>query len=158
MKILVNENEKLKRKFLKLLIKLPPEQFFGVTTILGVKLTDKDLDKSREDEPNVAQDGDTTITTEVKENSQTTITNISEEEGYTVIKPNLTIDDEEVLYVNEDGDIESTAADATKNNEEEKEKDNTKDAISILYECIEKFDALTITQKKNLLKIVKAGA
>lgn len=156
MKILVNENEKLKRKFLKLLIKLPPEQFFGVTTILGVKLTDKDLDKSREDEPNVAQDGDTTITTEVKENSQTTITNISEEEGYTVIKPNLTIDDEEVLYVNEDGDIESTAADATENSEEE--KDNTKDAISILYECIEKFDALTITQKKNLLKIVKAGA
>lgn len=156
MKILVNENEKLKRKFLKLLIQLPPEQFFGVTTILGIKLTDKDLDKSREDEPNVAQDGDTTITTEIKENSQTTITNISEEEGYTVIKPNLTIDDEEVLYVNEDGDIESTAADATKNSEEE--KDNAKDAISILYECIEKFDALTITQKKNLLKIVKAGA
>ena len=156
MKILVNENEKLKRKFLKLLIKLPPEQFFGVTTILGVKLTDKDLDKSREDEPNVAQDGDITTTTEVKENSQTTITNISEEEGYTVIKPNLTIDDEEVLYVNEDGDIESTAADDTKNSEEEKDK--TKDAISILYECIEKFDALTIAQKKNLLKIVKAGA
>ena len=142
MKILVNENEKLKRKFLKYILKMPPEQFFGITTILGVKIKKEDLEEA--------------IAAEVTENTQTTVTSTSESQEPLVIKREDLTTTDEVLYINENEDNMESASDSKENSEEE--KDITKDALSILYECLEKFEALSINQKKNLLKIIKAGA
>ena len=141
MKILVNENEKLKRKFLKYILKMPPEQFFGITTILGVKIKDEDLEEE-------ATAPDTTIQT-------TTIASTSEE-PLVISGEDLKSAEDEVLYINEEDNTES-APDSKEDSQAEKEEDKVKDALSILYECLEKFEALSITQKKNLLKIAKAG-
>ena len=45
MKVLVKENAKLEQKFLKLILKLPPEQFFGVTTILNIDIMNKEKEE-----------------------------------------------------------------------------------------------------------------
>lgn len=155
MKILVNENEKLKRKFLKYILKMPPEQFFGITTILGVKIKNEDL----EEKATAPETTENTLTAEnldkLIDTIQTTTTTNTLKEPLVIKGEDLATTDE-VLYINENEDNMESAPDGKENSEEE--KDTTKDALSILYECLEKFEALSINQKKNLLKIIKAGA
>ena len=126
MKVLVKENAKLEQKFLKLILKLPPEQFFGVTTILNIDIMNKE-----KEEENIA----------------------SAPEGIENNQDSNSEEDVKVLTTEE----ETIENDATAENIAEKENKNFKDALSILTECLDKFKALSTTQKKNLLRLIKAG-
>lgn len=127
MKVLVKENAKLEQKFLKLILKLPPEQFFGVTTILNIDV----INKEKEEEENIA----------------------SAPEGIENNQDSNSEEDVKVLTTEE----ETIENDATAEDIAEKENKNFKDALSILTECLDKFKALSTTQKKNLLRLIKAG-
>lgn len=48
MKVLVNQENKLKTKFLKYLLRLPSEQMMGVVKILGVKLEKEEQEEEKE--------------------------------------------------------------------------------------------------------------
>lgn len=132
MKVLVKENAKLEQKFLKLILKLPPEQFFGVTTILNIDI----IDKKKEEENN-----------ELVENIA------SAPEGIENNQDSNSEEDVKVLTTEEETIENDTAAEDVA----EKENKNFKDALSILTECLDKFKALSTTQKKNLLRLIKAG-
>lgn len=132
MKVLVKENAKLEQKFLKLILKLPPEQFFGVTTILNIDI----IDKEKEEENN-----------ELVENMA------SAPEGIEKNQDSDSEEDVKVLTIEEGTFENDTAAEDIA----EKEDKNFKDALSILTECLDKFKALSTTQKKNLLRLIKAG-
>lgn len=132
MKVLVKENAKLEQKFLKLILKLPPEQFFGVTTILNIDI----IDKEKEEENNELVENIASAPEGIEKNQDTN----SEE-------------DVKVLTVEEETFENDTAAEDTA----EEENKNFKDALSILTECLNKFKALSTTQKKNLLRLIKAG-
>lgn len=134
MKVLVKENTKLEQKFLKLLLKLPPEQFFGVATILNIDI----INKEKEEENNELVENIASAPESIEKNQD----NDSEED----VKV-LTIEEEETFENNTDA-AEDTI---------EEESKNFKDALSILTECLDKFKALSTTQKKNLLRLVKAG-
>lgn len=126
MKVLVKENAKLEQKFLKLILKLPPEQFFGVTTILNIDIMNKE-----KEEENIA----------------------SAPEGIEKNQDTNSEEDVKVLTAEEETSENDTAAEDIT----EKENKNFKDALSILTECLDKFKALSTTQKKNLLRLIKAG-
>lgn len=126
MKVLVKENTKLEQKFLKLILKLPPEQFFGVTTILNIDIINKE-----KEEENIA----------------------SAPEGIENNQDSNSEEDVKVLTTEEETSESGTAAEDIA----EKENKNFKDALSILTECLDKFKALSTTQKKNLLRLIKAG-
>lgn len=126
MKVLVKENAKLEQKFLKLILKLPPEQFFGVTTILNIDIIDK-----KKEEENIA----------------------SAPEGIENNQDSNSEEDVKVLTIEEETSESGTAAEDIT----EEENKNFKDALSILTECLDKFKALSTTQKKNLLRLIKAG-
>lgn len=126
MKVLVKENAKLEQKFLKLILKLPPEQFFGVTTILNIDIIDK-----KKEEENIA----------------------SAPEGIENNQDSNSEEDVKVLTTEEETSESGTAAEDIT----EEENKNFKDALSILTECLDKFKALSTTQKKNLLRLIKAG-
>ena len=132
MKVLVKENAKLEQKFLKLILKLPPEQFFGVTTILNIDI----IDKEKEEENNELVENIASAPEGIEKNQDTN----SEE-------------DVKVLTVEEETSESDTAAEDIA----EEENKNFKDALSILTECLDKFKALSTTQKKNLLRLIKAG-
>lgn len=132
MKVLVKENAKLEQKFLKLILKLPPEQFFGVTTILNIDI----IDKKKEEENNELVENIASAPEGIEKNQDTN----SEE-------------DVKVLTTEEETSENDTAAEDIA----EKENKNFKDALSILTECLDKFKALSTTQKKNLLRLIKAG-
>lgn len=132
MKVLVKENAKLEQKFLKLILKLPPEQFFGVTTILNIDI----IDKKKEEENN-----------ELVENIA------SAPEGIENNQDSNSEEDVKVLTIEEETSESGTAAEDIA----EEENKNFKDALSILTECLDKFKALSTTQKKNLLRLIKAG-
>lgn len=132
MKVLVKENAKLEQKFLKLILKLPPEQFFGVTTILNIDI----IDKKKEEENN-----------ELVENIA------SAPEGIENNQDSNSEEDVKVLTTEEETSESGTAAEDIA----EEENKNFKDALSILTECLDKFKALSTTQKKNLLRLIKAG-
>lgn len=132
MKVLVKENTKLEQKFLKLILKLPPEQFFGVTTILNIDI----IDKKKEEENN-----------ELVENIA------SAPEGIENNQDSNSEEDVKVLTTEEETSESGTAAEDIA----EEENKNFKDALSILTECLDKFKALSTTQKKNLLRLIKAG-
>lgn len=132
MKVLVKENAKLEQKFLKLILKLPPEQFFGVTTILNIDI----IDKKKEEENN-----------ELVENIA------SAPEGIENNQDSNSEEDVKVLTTEEETSESGTAAEDIT----EEENKNFKDALSILTECLDKFKALSTTQKKNLLRLIKAG-
>lgn len=132
MKVLVKENAKLEQKFLKLILKLPPEQFFGVATILNIDI----IDKKKEEENN-----------ELVENIA------SAPEGIENNQDSNSEEDVKVLTTEEETSESGTAAEDIA----EKENKNFKDALSILTECLDKFKALSTTQKKNLLRLIKAG-
>lgn len=127
MKVLVKENAKLEQKFLKLILKLPPEQFFGVTTILNIDVINKE-----KEEENIA----------------------SAPEGIEKNQDNNSEEDVKVLTTEKETIENDTAAEDIT----EKENKNFKDALTILTECLDKFKALSTTQKKNLLRLIKAGA
>lgn len=126
MKVLVKENAKLEQKFLKLILKLPPEQFFGVTTILNIDIMNKE-----KEEENIA----------------------SAPEGIENNQDSNSEEDVKVLTTEEETSESGTAAEDIA----EEENKNFKDALSILTECLDKFKALSTTQKKNLLRLIKAG-
>lgn len=126
MKVLVKENAKLEQKFLKFILKLPPEQFFGVTTILNIDVINRE-----KEEENIA----------------------SAPEGIEKNQDNNSEEDVKVLTTEEKTIENDTAAEDIT----EKENKNFKDALSILTECLDKFKALSTTQKKNLLRLIKAG-
>lgn len=142
MKILVNEEQKLERKFLRLIMKLPPEQVLGVTTMLGVKLVE-----------------DTTVEEDIVEENSVE-ENIVEENETAADSIKSSQEDENIpTFANpilkEDLEVKEDKEDSTSNDEDK--KDNARSAMDILYDAFDKFRALNIQQKKSLIKIMKAG-
>ena len=156
MKILVNEEQKLERKFLHLIMKLPPEQVLGVTTILGVPLVEDNIEGDIVEnitEKIMAQK-------EIAENSIDQSIEIPEE------KEELKKNNEDtenigtamktiVTRFNEMKNAPTDIIDTEEENEDK--KDNARSAMDILYDAFDKFRALNIQQKKSLIKIMKAG-
>ena len=156
MKILVNEKQKLERKFLRLIMKLPPEQVLGVTTILGVPLVEDNIEGDIVEnitEKIMAQK-------EIAENSIDQSIEIPEE------KEELKKNNEDtenigtamktiVTRFNEMKNAPTDIIDTEEENEDK--KDNARSAMDILYDAFDKFRALNIQQKKSLIKIMKAG-
>lgn len=137
MKILVNEEQKLERKFLRLIMKLPPEQVLGVTTMLGVKLVEDTAVKEDIVEKNSAEENETA--------ADSTKSSQEDENIPTFANPIL----------KEDLEVKEDKEEPTSNDEDK--KDNARSAMDILYDAFDKFRALNIQQKKSLIKIMKAG-
>lgn len=137
MKILVNEEQKLERKFLRLIMKLPPEQVLGVATMLGVKLVEDTAVKEDIVEENSVEENETAADS-IKSNHE-------DEDIPTFANPIL----------KEDLEVKEDKEDSASNDEDK--KDNARSAMDILYDAFDKFRALNIQQKKSLIKIMKAG-
>lgn len=163
MRTIKNKNKKDKQleKFLKLIIKLPHEQYFGIARILNVSFTEKmnkeeieeeistikeELEKI-EEENNVApdhkeeqkqEDAKDKKTIEIEENNDFAAQHINRIEA---MKKRLT-------YLEEEKDKEE--------NEIKIQKFRTGEAI--MQDTIDNFIKLSNTKKKNLLAILKAGA
>ena len=136
MKTLIKEQEKLERRFIRLIMKLPPEQVLGVSTILGVKLVEEPKEESKIEEKDTIE----AIAADSNEKSQE-----DNEDIPTFVNPIL----KEDLEVKEDNE--------KSNEDNESKEDNARDAMTILFESLEKFKALNLQQKKSLIKIMKAG-
>lgn len=141
MKTLINSNAKLDSKFLKLLMKLPPDRFFGVTTILGIHLSEKEKDNlarlaSRNEEDK-----------EVKDTAEET--KDMTEENQNKNKENMSIEDETAA-------VEEDKAIGVKEDKEEDDEE-IRDPVGLIFLAVNKFKELNLQQKKNLVKIMKAG-
>ena len=163
MRTIKNKNKKDKQleKFLKLIIKLPHEQYFGIARILNVSFTEKmnkeeieeeistikeELEKIEEEnnaaadrkEEQKQEDTKDKKTTEIEENNDLAAQHINRIEA---MKKRLT-------YLEEEKDKEE--------NEIKIQKFRTGEAI--MQDTIDNFIKLSNTKKKNLLAILKAGA
>lgn len=158
MRTIKNKNKKDKQleKFLKYIIKLPHEQYFGVARILNVPFTE----------------------TMSKEEIEEEIVMLKEELGKTEEENNVAANhkkdtiDEEATEIEEKNDLAADRVnriDAVKKRlaylEEEKDKDEKEIKIqkfrtgeAIMQSTIDNFIKLSSTKKKNLLAILKAGA
>lgn len=156
MKILVNEEQKLERKFLRLIMKLPPEQVLGVTTILGVPLVEDNI------EGDIVED----ITEKIMAQKEIAKNSIDQSIEIPEEKEELKKNNEDtenigtamktiVTRFNEMKNAPTDIIDTEEENEDK--KDNARSAMDILYDAFDKFRALNIQQKKSLIKIMKAG-
>ena len=158
MRTIKNKNKKDKQleKFLKYIIKLPHEQYFGVARILNVPFTET-MSKEEIEEEIVM----------LKEELE----KIEEENNVAADRKEDTID-EEAIEIEEKDDPAADRVnriDAMKKRlaylEEEKDKDEEEIKIqkfrtgeAIMQSTIDNFIKLSNTKKKNLLAILKAGA
>ena len=152
-----NKTNKQLEKFLKLIVKLPHEQYFGVARILNVSFTET---MSKEE-----------IIEEIKSIEE----NLKEiEEKNSDAREVMKNSDETVVEDNVDSTIESEKDNSNRiegmksrlEKLKEEEKKNAEDikiqkfrtGEDIMLDTIEKFKQLSSTKKKNLLSILKAGA
>lgn len=152
-----NKANKQLEKFLKLIVKLPHEQYFGVARILNVSFTET---MSKEE-----------IIEEIKSIEE----NLKEiEEKNSDAREVMKNSDETVVEDNIDSTIESekdnsNRIEGMKSRLEKLKEEEKKDAEDIkiqkfrtgediMLDTIEKFKQLSSTKKKNLLSILKAGA
>lgn len=156
MKILVNEEQKLEKNFLRLIMKLPPEQVLGVTTILGVPLVEDNI------EGDIVED----ITEKIMAQKEIAKNSIDQSIEIPEEKEELKKNNEDtenigtamktiVTRFNEMKNAPTDIIDTEEENEDK--KDNARSAMDILYDAFDKFRALNIQQKKSLIKIMKAG-
>ena len=152
------KEEKQLEKFLKLVIKLPHEQYFGIARILNVPFTET---MSRED----IEEEIKTITEELEEIKDNLAPDRIEDHDKEDIEDEPTEDIEE----KEEVAAESARLEAMEKRlaflKEEKEKEDEDIKIqkfrtgeAIMEDTINKFTELSNTKRKNLLAILKAGA
>lgn len=152
------KEEKQLEKFLKLIIKLPHEQYFGIARILNVPFTET---MSRED----IEEEIKTITEELEKIKENLAPDRIEDHDKEDIEDESTEDVEE----KEEVAAESTRLEAMEKRlaflKEEKEKEDKDIKIqkfrtgeAIMEDTINKFTELSNTKRKNLLAILKAGA
>lgn len=162
-----NKEDKLLEKFLKLIVKLPHEQYFGIVRILNVDFTETMKKEEIEEEIKTIEEQ----LVKLEENSEEQLDktnsapdamkngdNVEEEKTSTEIEENFTVAAEN-----------SSRIEGMRNRleklKEEKEKDEDDIEIqkfrtgeTIMLDTIAKFTQLSNTKKKNLLAILKAGA
>lgn len=163
-----NKEDKLLEKFLKLIVKLPHEQYFGIVRILNVDFTETMKKEEIEEEIKTIEEQ----LVKLEENSEEQLDKIDsapdamkngdnaeeEEKTSTEIEENFTVAAEN-----------SSRIEGMRNRleklKEEKEKDEDDIEIqkfrtgeAIMLDTIAKFTQLSNTKKKNLLAILKAGA
>lgn len=162
-----NKEDKLLEKFLKLIVKLPHEQYFGIVRILNVNFTETMKKEEIEEEIKTIEEQ----LVKLEENSEEQLDKIDsapdamkngdsaeEEKTSTEIEENLAVAAEN-----------SSRIEGMRNRleklKEEKEKDEDDIEIqkfrtgeAIMLDTIAKFTQLSNTKKKNLLAILKAGA
>lgn len=162
-----NKEDKLLEKFLKLIVKLPHEQYFGIVRILNVDFTETMKKEEIEEEIKTIEEQ----LVKLEENSEEQLDktnsapdamkngdNVGEEKTSTEIEENLAVAAEN-----------SSRIEGMRNRleklKEEKEKDEDDIEIqkfrtgeAIMLDTIAKFTQLSNTKKKNLLAILKAGA
>ena len=152
------KEEKQLEKFLKLIIKLPHEQYFGIARILNVPFTET---MGRED----IEEEIKTITEELEKIKENLAPDRIENHDREDIEDESTEDIEE----KEEVAAESTRLEAMEKRlaflKEEKEKEDEDIKIqkfrtgeAIMEDTINKFTELSNTKRKNLLAILKAGA
>lgn len=166
-----NKKDKQLEKFLKLIVKLPHEQYFGVVRILNVSFTEPMKKEEIVEEINMIEEELKNIDEENKTEENTNIAPVAMKNGDEV---DIQADSSEVIEENHDLAAENVE-DKTKRIEgmknrleklkEEKEKNEEGITIqkfrtgeAIMLDTIAKFTELSSTKRKNLLAILKAGA
>lgn len=160
------KEEKQLEKFLKLIIKLPHEQYFGIARILNVPFTET---MSRED----IEEEIKTITEELEKIKENLAPDRIEDHDREDIEDESTEEakDESTEDIEEKEEVaaESTRLEAMEKRlaflKEEKEKEDKDIKIqkfrtgeAIMEDTINKFTELSNIKRKNLLAILKAGA
>lgn len=167
------KEDKQLEKFLKLIIKLPHEQYFGIARILNVgftqtmskeeieeeiKIIEEELKEIKEEKNKKELDESTNSAPVAIENGDEVDT---QDESSEVIEENLdlaaeNIEDKTKRIEGMEKRLEKLKEEQNKEEEITIQKFRTGEAIMI--EVIDKFKKLSNTKKKNLLAILKAGA
>ena len=154
------KEDKQLEKFLKLIIKLPHEQYFGIARILNVGFTQTMNKEEIEEEKNKEELDEPTNSAPVAIENGDEVD--IQDESSKVIEENLdlpaeNIEDKTKRIEGMEKRLEKLKEEQNKEEEEITiQKFRTGEAIMI--EVIDKFKKLSNTKKKNLLAILKAGA
>ena len=156
-----NKKEKQLEKFLKFIIKLPHEQYFGIARILNVPFTEAMSKEEIEEEIKALKEE-----LEKIEEKKDVAPDRKDEQDQAEVP------DEEATEIEEKDDLAAeqiNRVEAMKKRlaylEEEKDKEEGEIKIqkfrtgeAIMEDTIKNFTELSSTKKKNLLAILKAGA
>ena len=162
-----NKEDKLLEKFLKLIVKLPHEQYFGIVRILNVDFTETMKKEEIEEEIKTIEEQ----LVKLEENSEEQLDktnsapdamkngdNVEEEKTSTEIEENFTVAAENSSRIEGMKNRLEKLKEEKGKNEEDIEIQKFRTGEAIMLDTIAKFTQLSNTKKKNLLAILKAGA
>ena len=162
-----NKEDKLLEKFLKLIVKLPHEQYFGIVRILNVDFTETMKKEEIEEEIKTIEEQ----LVKLEENSEEQLDkidsapdamkngdNAGEEKTSTEIEENFTVAAENSSRIEGMRNRLEKLKEEKEKNEEDIEIQKFRTGEAIMLDTIAKFTQLSNTKKKNLLAILKAGA
>ena len=162
-----NKEDKLLEKFLKLIVKLPHEQYFGIVRILNVDFTETMKKEEIEEEIKTIEEQ----LVKLEENSEEQLDKIDsapdamkngdsaeEEKTSTKIEENFAVAAENSSRIEGMKNRLEKLKEEKEKNEEDVEIQKFRTGEAIMLDTIAKFTQLSNTKKKNLLAILKAGA
>ena len=162
-----NKEDKLLEKFLKLIVKLPHEQYFGIVRILNVDFTETMKKEEIEEEIKTIEEQ----LVKLEENSEEQLDkidsvpdtmkngdNTEEEKTSTEIEENLAVAAENSSRIEGMRNRLEKLKEEKEKNEDNIEIQKFRTGEAIMLDTIAKFTQLSNTKKKNLLAILKAGA
>lgn len=168
------KEDKQLEKFLKLIIKLPHEQYFGIARILNVgftqtmnkeeieeeiKIIEEELKEVKEEKNKEELDEPTNSAPVAIENNDEVDT---QDESSKVIEENLDLAEENIEDKTKRIEGMEKRLEKLKEEQNKEEEEITiqkfRTGEAIMIEVIDKFKKLSNTKKKNLLAILKAGA